>query len=193
MIKKDLALLEDVRRGATIKIAASNATDKSKTAADYVCDGTADEVELSAAIAELPSGGGSIELSEGTFNLNSNLLINKSNIFITGQGRATFVNNDISTVIEATNNELTISNCFIRYIILSGSSIKLIHSRFVYITNISETIINNCTATTLDNTGGLLLILTGNKISTLSTNVNILPSTTAALKDVNNITTVNFV
>ena len=39
-------LIDGLTRSSTIKIAASNATPESKSAADYVCDGTADEVEI---------------------------------------------------------------------------------------------------------------------------------------------------
>jgi len=41
-------------RAATSFVAASNASDKSKAQADYVCDGTADDVQIQAAIAALP-------------------------------------------------------------------------------------------------------------------------------------------
>ena len=41
-------------RTATLVVAASDASGKSQRGADKVCDGTADEVEINAAIAELP-------------------------------------------------------------------------------------------------------------------------------------------
>jgi hypothetical protein len=52
-------------REATVIVAASNS--KSTTAADYVCDGLADEVQIESAIADLPSGGGRVLLLEGTY------------------------------------------------------------------------------------------------------------------------------
>lgn len=53
----------------TIRVAAYNATDASKAAADYICDGTADQVEINQAIQELNGSpdGGRVLLSEGWF------------------------------------------------------------------------------------------------------------------------------
>lgn len=53
----------------TFVVAAYNASDASKGRADYVCDGTNDEVQINAAINALPSGGGRVFLTEGDFNL----------------------------------------------------------------------------------------------------------------------------
>lgn len=93
MNKIELARLDQVRRGATLKVAASNATAKSKAAADYVCDGVADEVEINAAIASLDGIGGCVELSEGTFNVADAIGYSRQfdNIWIKGQGYSTVV------------------------------------------------------------------------------------------------------
>ncbi|MFA5401655.1 MAG: right-handed parallel beta-helix repeat-containing protein [Dehalococcoidia bacterium] len=56
---------------ATIVVAASDSLNKA--AANYVCDGVADNVEIQAAIDALPAGGGKVVLLEGTFNLASTL------------------------------------------------------------------------------------------------------------------------
>uniref|UniRef100_A0A6M3KBQ2 Pectate lyase n=1 Tax=viral metagenome TaxID=1070528 RepID=A0A6M3KBQ2_9ZZZZ len=56
-------------RTATKVVAASNADATAKLQADYVCDGTADDVEIQAAINTLPSGGGRVMLSQGTYYL----------------------------------------------------------------------------------------------------------------------------
>lgn len=53
----------------TLAVAADDASDASKERADYVCDGTEDDVQIQAAIDALPSGGGLVTLSEGTFNI----------------------------------------------------------------------------------------------------------------------------
>jgi hypothetical protein len=52
---------------AAFFVAASNATDKEKRIADYQCDGTADDVQIQAAISALPTGGGKVVLSAGIF------------------------------------------------------------------------------------------------------------------------------
>src|SRR5437660_128185 len=54
--------------------------------ADYYTDGTADDVEIQAAIDALPSSGGRIIIKDGTFTLSARLLIQKNNITIEGQG-----------------------------------------------------------------------------------------------------------
>lgn len=51
---------------ATIVVAASDSLNKA--AANYVCDGVADNVEIQAAIDALPAGGGEVVLLEGTYN-----------------------------------------------------------------------------------------------------------------------------
>ena len=53
-------------RTATLVVAASDSSDKSKAQADYICDGTADNVQIQAAIDALPAGGGVDHLSHST-------------------------------------------------------------------------------------------------------------------------------
>lgn len=61
--------------GFGIKVAASNALDKSRAVADYLCDGVDDQVEINNAISNLPSTGGTVELSEGVFECSGALVI----------------------------------------------------------------------------------------------------------------------
>lgn len=75
-------------RTATLVVAASNASARSKAGADYVCDGTSDEVEINAAINDLPSGGGKLQLTEGLFTISSAIIINKG-IRFSGVGMPT--------------------------------------------------------------------------------------------------------
>lgn len=58
----------------TYTIAASNSSARDKAVADYVCDGTGDEVEINSAIAALTEGG-IIRLAQGTFNLAATISI----------------------------------------------------------------------------------------------------------------------
>lgn len=83
--------LELLQRPATFTVAAYDASKASKEAADYICDGTADQVQIQAAIDALPSSGGSIALSEGAFTLTATVTINRSNVIVKGQGHATKV------------------------------------------------------------------------------------------------------
>ena len=65
-----------------------------------ICDGTADNIEINAALAALPAGiGGSVLLSEGTFNLATSILIT--------QGSVTFGGASLSSTIRLANN----ANC----------------------------------------------------------------------------------
>jgi len=86
----------NVTRSATFVVAASDSSAASKAQADYVCDGTADYVQIQAAIDALPAGGGRVVLSEGTFTLDdvqageiTTLLISNNATTVTGQGPAT--------------------------------------------------------------------------------------------------------
>lgn len=55
-------------RVATLLVAASNALDRTRAQADYLCDGVADNVQIQAALNALPAANGRVMLSEGTFN-----------------------------------------------------------------------------------------------------------------------------
>jgi len=81
------AKVEDSLGGPTFLVAPSNSVNKDK--ADYICDGTADEVEIQAAVDALPSTGGEVGLLDGQFNL-SNPVTLKSKVHISGTGPATF-------------------------------------------------------------------------------------------------------
>jgi hypothetical protein len=54
-------------RSATLTVAASDAATKSKAQADYVCTGTNDQAVINTALAALPTNGGVLRLTEGTF------------------------------------------------------------------------------------------------------------------------------
>lgn len=56
---------------------------------DYLCDGTADDVEINTAIQALRSTGGEVILLDGIYNLTSAILINKDNVTLTGNGANT--------------------------------------------------------------------------------------------------------
>src|SRR3972149_4823904 len=74
--------------GATIFVAASDASAASIAAAlpAYRCDGTADDVQINAAIAALPAGGGKGELSEGAFTVTA-AIPPTANTSLEGQGQ----------------------------------------------------------------------------------------------------------
>src|SRR5690554_3352234 len=60
--------------GPIIIVAASDSSAASKDGADYVCDGIDDQYEIQAAIDALPASGGTVQLTEGTFNCAGSVL-----------------------------------------------------------------------------------------------------------------------
>ncbi len=86
----------NVTRGATYVVAASDAPAHVKAQADYVCDGTADQVEIQAALNALPAGGGTARLSEGTFTITDTLTPSSHN-HLQGSGAGVTVINVVNT------------------------------------------------------------------------------------------------
>lgn len=76
-------------REATAIVAASNSVHKNE--ADYVCDGTDDQVEIQSAIDSLPTTGGSVYLMEGRYNINGQITITKDNVTILGSGQGSWL------------------------------------------------------------------------------------------------------
>lgn len=67
-------------------VAASNAPANVLARADYVCDGTADDVQIQAAINALPAAGGRVILSEGSFGITSEIKIFNNAVRVEGAG-----------------------------------------------------------------------------------------------------------
>lgn len=90
-----------VPREATIVVAASNSTTPS---ADYICDGTADEVQINAALGQLAATGGRVILLDGTFVVAAAIVL-VDNCVLEGQSfPATSITNDGAVdIIQAGN------------------------------------------------------------------------------------------
>ena len=58
---------------------------------DYLCDGTADQVQINAAITALPATGGEIVILDGTYNITAKIDVTKDNVSIRGNGNATIL------------------------------------------------------------------------------------------------------
>ena len=89
----------NVQRPVTVFVAASDASAKSKSGADYICTGTNDEETIQAAINSIVSTGGVIQLSEGTFYFSNNRtsgavsgIALDSGIALKGAGSSTVIN-----------------------------------------------------------------------------------------------------
>jgi len=72
----------------SLLVAASDAHITTRLSADYVCDGTADDVDLNAAIAA--AGAGKVVLTEGTFTV-ADIITPVSNLILEGQGWSTII------------------------------------------------------------------------------------------------------
>lgn len=97
-------------RSATIVIAASNSSEKSKAQADYVCDGINDEVEIQAAINSLSPLGGTIKLSEGKFVIHPGTPVYVSEwraaIVLTSSDNNVHITGSHGTIIEFTEGNV---------------------------------------------------------------------------------------
>lgn len=74
-------------RSRSVLVAASNASAAWKNGADFICTGTNDHTTINSAINSI--AGGSICLSDGTFNLGGSISIPDADIELLGQGKAT--------------------------------------------------------------------------------------------------------
>ena len=95
----------------TILVAAFDSEARTQAYADYVCDGTADDVEINAALDELTTWGGRVVLSEGQFNVTAMLTV-ASGQSLMGMSSATFIQSSaqftISTVGYAVIRDFTL-------------------------------------------------------------------------------------
>ncbi len=87
---------------ATFIVASATATANEKANANWICDGTADETEINAAIAALPTQGGTVLLTSGTFVIAAPVNLNSmpDNTWLKGQGTSTVLqtSTDINTI-----------------------------------------------------------------------------------------------
>lgn len=140
---------------------------------DYLCDGTADEVEINAAIAALPENGGEVRLLDGVYNVSSNIVLSHDNVILSGQGKNTKIVRNFgetydttSGVIRVYKNSCTVQDLYINgyygvdYNYQSGTSISCggNNNRFLRIE------INGCSASENGGCIGILVSGTGNLV-----------------------------
>jgi len=77
-------------RTATLVVAASNSSDRGRAQADYVCDGVNDHIEIQAALDALPATGGEVFLLDGTYYIESSLILDSYQT-LRGCGRNTIL------------------------------------------------------------------------------------------------------
>lgn len=64
---------------------------------DYLCDGTADQAEINAAVASLTNGG-KIVLLEGTYNISAPIEMNTTGVKLCGMGHATKIKPSVNNI-----------------------------------------------------------------------------------------------
>jgi parallel beta-helix repeat protein len=95
-------------------VAASDATDKEKNGADYICDGIADEVEILQASIDL-AGLGEVVLTSGNFNISTGFNLNTG---LRGQGVDTILKPDTGSgalgfMINFTSGDIDIQDFYV--------------------------------------------------------------------------------
>jgi len=107
-------------RTATCIVAASDSPAHIKAQADYVADGTADNIEIQAALDALPATGGSIYLADGTYTVNvSSIILNKVNTQLWGSRSAIIRLTD--SQIQGNVLQITASNNVVDGITIDGN------------------------------------------------------------------------
>lgn len=93
---------------------------------DYLCDGTADDAEINAAIGALPATGGEIRILDGTYNITAAININKSNVKIRGNGASTILKRafDGSSLADSVVYMGSVSHCEISDLSIDGNALN---------------------------------------------------------------------
>lgn len=86
-------LITSFSRSATKVVAASDSLESSKQAADYICDGLDDQVQIQAALDTLPTTGGEVLLLDGTHNTTAAITMDSYQT-LRGCGRNTILTSD---------------------------------------------------------------------------------------------------
>lgn len=121
------------KRPPYVVVAASDTPDFLKKSADYICDGTDDQVEIQQAINELASSGGTVVLLPGEYNIYDDISINSENISIYGLFSCT--STKLSFKVEDKYLNITSSNVDIKNI--SIYNMKITGSESNHISNIT--------------------------------------------------------
>lgn len=78
------------KRAATLTVGTST-NGWTKRDCDYLCDGASDQIEINEAIAATKSGGGTVLLLDGTYNIDGNIAMSKEGVELRGTGGAKLI------------------------------------------------------------------------------------------------------
>lgn len=133
---------------------------------DYLCDAISDEAEINQAIQALPQGSGEIVILDGTYNIGSPILMNKSNTSFIGNGKNTVLkrtwdsSSGFEGIINITSDGCSVQNIFFygdRYSFTSSyNAAILLNASYSIISNnafhgISEGVVSNSSSDNLYN------------------------------------------
>ena len=115
---------------------------------DYLCDGTADQVEINNAIQALPTNGGEIVILDGTYDIKAKINVTKDNVSIRGNGNATILKRMYdSTAYEGVITLTSRSGCKIANLQVDGneSSYTQFYNSGIYLDSSNNNIITSNT------------------------------------------------
>ena len=130
---------------------------------DYLCDGTADQTEINAAITALPVTGGEIVILDGTYNITAKIDVTKDNVSIRGNGNATILKRMYNSSVDEGVITLTSrSRCKIANLQVDGnrSSYTKIYNHGIYLSGSSNNTITGNTCN--NNSSGIYLSSSSN-------------------------------
>jgi len=137
---------------------------------DYLCDGTADQTEINAAITALPATGGEVVILDGTYNITAKINVAKNNVSIRGNGNATILKRMFnSSVAEGAITLTSRSGCKIADLQVDGNKTSYTNSNNygIYLNTSSN---NTVTGNTCNNNGtGIYLTSSSNNTVTGNT------------------------
>ena len=97
---------------------------------DYLCDGTADDVEINNAITALPATGGEIVILDGTYNITAKINVTKNNVSIRGNGNSTILKRMFnSPAYEGVITLTSRSGCKIANLQIDGNQASFFHGQ----------------------------------------------------------------
>ncbi len=141
---KAVSIEDYAQHTSTVFVAASDASAKSKSGADYICTGTNDEETIQDAVDSLPSVGGIVQLSEGTFVFSNNIsnatapqgVELKSNVTFKGSGASTIIDTYSASSTNSNSHIIDVSSC--SGITVSDMHIKSGDQKYLTSINIDE-------------------------------------------------------
>lgn len=131
---------------------------------DYLCDGTADDVEINAAIAALPEGGGEIVILDGTYDITAEIVISKDYMNLRGNGVSTILKRGFNSVGHVNvTGVINLSAMFCNVSNLQIDGNVLTHKNFINMSMIINAPYNTVENIASSNSKGSGVYIRGNK------------------------------